>query len=80
MIIIIFLSAFALLIYVLLKRKETLLALVTCAVSKTPPNVRKAVKAQIKKEVSNGGHFNETHKAELSNFTKQNGTFAKDKN
>lgn len=78
LIIIIFLSAFGLLIYYLLKRKNALLALVTCAISKTAPEVRKAIKAQIKEEALNGGEFSPDHKSELSKFTKKMGTFAKD--
>lgn len=73
---VVFLGAFGLLIRMLLK-KTNLLKLVTCAVQKTDPHVRQAIKDQISKEVSNGGPFKPHHKHQLRKFTEKVGTFAK---
>lgn len=75
LIIVIFLGAFGLLIRMLL-RKNTLLKLVTCAVAKAPAHVRRAIKAQVDEEVSNGGKFRPTDKMDLSDFARKNGNFA----
>lgn len=72
---VVFLGAFALMIRMLLK-KTNLLRLVTCAVQKTDPHIRKAIKKQISEEVSNGGPFKPKHKNELREFTEKAGTFA----
>lgn len=72
---VVFLGAFGLLIWMLLK-KTNLLKLVTCAVQKTDPHIRQAVKDQISEEVSNGGPFKPHHKQQLRQFTEKVGTFA----
>lgn len=72
---VVFLGAFGLLIRMLLK-KTNLLKLVTCAVQKTDPHIRKAIKDQITEEVSNGGPFKPHHKHQLRQFTEKVGTFA----
>lgn len=72
---VVFLGAFGLLIRMVLK-KTNLLKLVTCAVQKTDPHVRQAVKDQISVEVSNGGPFKPHHKQQLRQFTEKVGTFA----
>jgi len=75
LIIIIFLSAFGITLYLLVK-KTNLLKLVTCAVSKTSDHTRRAVKEQVEKEVRNGGSFKPRHQVELADFAKKCGTFA----
>lgn len=60
----------------LMKKKTDLLKLVTCAIQKTDPAIREAVKSQIEYEVSNGGPYDQKHKQELAVFTKKHGTFA----
>ncbi len=72
---VVFLGAFGLLIHMLLK-KTNLLKLVTCAVQKTNPHIRKAIKDQISEEVSNGWSFKPHHKHQLRQFTEKAGTFA----
>ena len=72
---VVFLGAFGLLIRMLLK-KTNLLKLVTCAVQKTAPHIKQAIKNQIEEEVSNGGPFRACHKHQLREFTEKVGTFA----
>lgn len=72
---VVFLGAFGLLIWMLLK-KTNLLKLVTCAVQKTDPHIRQAIKDQISEEVSNGGPFKPYHKQQLREFVEKVGTFA----
>lgn len=72
---VVFLGAFGLLIRMLLK-KTNLLKLVTTAVQKTDPHIRKAIKDQISVEVSNDGPFKTCHKHQLREFVEKVGACA----
>lgn len=71
---IIFLSAIGLIIKYYLKASKTtnMLGLVTTAVKNSSPEISDGIKAQIKKETSNGGPYNEKHQQQLSEFVKNN--------
>lgn len=82
LIVTLFLAAGLLLLLVFVRRAKTngnLLKLVTCAVQKTSPAVQERVKRQIEREVTNGGPFKPRDKAALAHFTRENGTFADQK-
>jgi hypothetical protein len=73
-VIIIFLSVIGLTIKYYLKANKTtnMLGLVTTAVKNSSPEISDGIKAQIKKETSNGGPYNEKHQQQLSEFVKNN--------
>ena|GEM_PF-5431899 len=82
LIVALFLAAGLLLLLVFVKRAKTngnLLKLVTCAVQKMSPDVQREVKRQIECEVTNSGPFKPRDKAALAQFTRENGTFADQK-